>query len=262
MAVRGIANSTPVVGDPVERRAEPGPRRGGSLTRFVGGTLLNVAAFGGIVCLVLVVLAVGFNLTLIMFRTGSMGPGIPAGSVALVQEIAASEIRVGDVVTVDRAGALPITHRVTSIATTGSADTTTSAGTPISAPDDARVITLRGDANPADDPAPYTVTQVRIVLGSVPGLAVVVMWFSNPWVLAALTLGAAVLVTWAFWPRAGAPRTEASEVGHKASGPDSASDIFTAPSCAGASDSHGANPDATASDAPVSAPPPGAGGSP
>lgn len=155
-------------------------------------------------CLVLVVLAVGFNLTLIRFRTGSMGPGIPAGSVALVHEIAASEIRVGDILTVDRAGALPITHRVTSVATAGSSDTTTSAGIPISAPGDARVITLRGDANPAADPAPYTVTQVRIVLGSVPGLAVVIMWFSNPWVLAALTLGAAVLVTWAFWPRADA----------------------------------------------------------
>ncbi|MDJ0376918.1 S26 family signal peptidase [Cryobacterium sp. PH31-L1] len=174
--------------------------------RFIAGTGLNLAAVGGVVCLVLVVMAVGFNLTLIMFRTGSMGPGIPAGSVALVHEIAASEIRVGDVVTVDRAGALPITHRVTSVTTlpeapAGADISATSGGAPLTQPSEARVITLKGDANTAADPAPYTVTLVRIVLASVPGLAVVVVWFSNPWVLAALAVGAAVLVTWAFWPR-------------------------------------------------------------
>ena len=50
-----------------------------------------------------------------MFKTGSMSPTITAGSVALVREIPASEINVGDVVTVDREDALPVTHRVTSI---------------------------------------------------------------------------------------------------------------------------------------------------
>ncbi len=57
-----------------------------------------------------------FNVTLMMFKTGSMSPTIPAGSVALVREIPASEIQVGDVVTVARPDALPVTHRVTSVA--------------------------------------------------------------------------------------------------------------------------------------------------
>jgi signal peptidase len=66
---------------------------------------------------------------------------------------------------------------------------------------DVRTITMKGDANAEPDPAPYTVSQVRLVMGSVPGLARVIVWFANPLVLGALTIGAAALVTWAFWPR-------------------------------------------------------------
>jgi signal peptidase len=114
-----------------------------------------------------------------------MEPTIPTGSLAVVHQIPASEIRVGDVVTVDREGQLPVTHRVTSVQGAG----------------DTRTITLRGDANPTDDPDPYVVSQVRIVWFSLPGWANVVVWFSNPVVLGGLTVGATVLVTWAFWPR-------------------------------------------------------------
>lgn len=162
-------------------------KRARGIGGFLSGALLNLAALGGLICLVLVVLAFVFNATLIMFKTGSMGPTIPAGSLALVREIPAPDIRVGDVVTVDRPAALPITHRVTSVTggTSGSE----------------RVITMKGDANEAGDPAPYTVSTVRIVLASAPGLAYGVVWLSNPWVLAILALGASTLVTWAFWPR-------------------------------------------------------------
>jgi signal peptidase len=66
---------------------------------------------------------------------------------------------------------------------------------------DTRTITLRGDANPTDDIAPYVVSTVREVWLSVPGWANVVVWFSNPLVLGGLTVGATALVTWAFWPR-------------------------------------------------------------
>src|SRR5690606_30754746 len=117
--------------------------------------------------------------------TGSMTPTIPAGSIAFVQQIPASEIRVGDIVTVDRPGELPVTHRVTSV--TGEGDT--------------RTITMKGDANTVEDPQPYTVSDVRRVLFAVPGLANVVVWFSNPLVLGSITVLASLLVTWAFWPR-------------------------------------------------------------
>lgn len=151
----------------------------------LGDVLLWIAAIGGVLCILGVAATFALHVSLIMFKTGSMSPTIPAGSLAVVHEIPASEIRVGDVVTVDRAGELPVTHRVTSVA--GSGDT--------------RTITLRGDANPTDDAAPYVVSAVRIVWLSIPGWANVVVWFSNPLVLGALTLGATALVTWAFWPR-------------------------------------------------------------
>lgn len=157
--------------------------------RILREVLLTCAALGGAICIVLAVLAFTGGYSLILFMTGSMTPTIPAGSVALVQRVPASELHVGDIVTVDRPDALPITHRVTSIA-----DGASSAE---------RVITLRGDANPTDDPLPYTVSEVRIVRGSVPYLAPVIGQFGNPWVLGGLTLGAALLVSWAFWPRRG-----------------------------------------------------------
>jgi signal peptidase len=154
--------------------------------------LLWIAAIGGVVCIVLVVLAYTAGITLIMFKTGSMSPTIPAGSVAVVQRIPAAEVEVGDVVTVDREGELPVTHRVTTIVP--------------GATDAERVITLKGDANATEDPFPYTVSSVRTVLFSVPGIATVIVAMGNPFVLGGITVAAAVLVVWAFWPRDGRRR--------------------------------------------------------
>ncbi|ODU64144.1 MAG: signal peptidase I [Micrococcales bacterium 70-64] len=152
----------------------------------VGSVLLTIAAIGGVVCILLVVLAVVFHITLIMFKTGSMSPTIPTGSLAVVGEVGGDEIRVGDIITVDRQDALPITHRVTSVTPLG--------GGAVS-------ITMRGDANAVEDPAPYVVSTARRVLFSVPGLAYAVSAVSNPLALGGITIGAAAIVTWAFWPR-------------------------------------------------------------
>ena len=169
-----------------------GRARGSRAAGWLGNALLNLAALGGLICLVLVVLAFTANITLIMFKTGSMSPTIPAGSVALVRQVDASTVSVGDVVTVDRVAALPITHRVTSVSP---------APAEAGLGPEGREITIRGDANDSDDPVPYTVSTVRTVLGSVPGLAYFVVGLSNPFVLGGFALGASLLVTWAFWPR-------------------------------------------------------------
>ncbi|WP_247631041.1 signal peptidase I [Microbacterium croceum] len=175
---------------PSGRRRHPG--------RLIADALLWIAAVGGVLCIVLVVLAFTAQITLIMFRTGSMSPTIPAGSVAVVQRVPASDIAIGDVVTVDRVDALPITHRVTSVEQGATADE--------------RIITMRGDANADDDPFPYTATSVRIVLFSIPGIATAIVGMGNPYVLGALTLAATTLVVWAFWPRAEpSERSERSE---------------------------------------------------
>lgn len=177
----------------------PSPRRPTrrGLGRVLADILLWLAAAAGVICMVLVIVAFTANITLIMFRTGSMAPTIPAGSVAVVQSVAASDVQIGDVVTVDRAGDLPVTHRITSIAPGASADE--------------RVITMRGDANAADDPYPYAVQTVRVVLFSIPGIATVIVAMGNPYVLGGLTLGATALVVWAFWPRSPKARREPHE---------------------------------------------------
>ncbi len=157
-----------------------------SVGGILGEVALTAAALGGLVCIVLVVLAVAFGLTLIMFKTGSMAPTIPAGSLALVHDIPAGEVRVGDVVTLSRPSKLPVTHRVTSVTqVTG----------------ETFAITMRGDANESDDVAPYLVERARIVVASTPGLANVVVAISQPFVMAGLSVAAGALVTWAFWPR-------------------------------------------------------------
>ena len=170
-------------------------RRSGRIAREA---LLTLAALGGAACILFAVLAFAGGYSLMLFKTGSMAPTIPAGSVALVQRVPASDLRTGDIVTVDRPGALPITHRVTSIEE--------------GAASGERIITMRGDANAADDPTPYTISDARIVRGSVPHLASVLAQFGNPWVLGGLTLGAAALVSWAFWPRKRPSAEEADDL--------------------------------------------------
>lgn len=168
---------------PARAPGRPRARLGG----VVGEAILWAAAAAGAVCIVLVILAVTANISLIMFRTGSMAPTIPAGSVAVVQQVDASEVSVGDVVTIDRPGDLPVTHRVTAIERGGG--------------EGERVITMRGDANDVEDPSPYEVTTVRTVLFSVPGIAPVIVALGNPFVLGGITIAVALLVVWAFWPR-------------------------------------------------------------
>lgn len=175
----------------------------------IGDTALALLAVAGAACIALVIAALAFNVSIMLFSTGSMGPTIPAGSAALVREIPASEVRLGDVVTVDRPGRLPVTHRVVGIAEAAGGD-------------DRRSLTLRGDANPVDDPAPYDVAAVRLVLWSVPGAAPVIAWLGEPLVLGCLTLAMSALVLWAFWPRAprarrdpGGPRSPSAAGGDR-----------------------------------------------
>lgn len=160
-----------------------------SLPSKIGNVLLWLLAAAGAICIILVVVGLWLNVSIMMFRTGSMEPTIQTGSVALVREIPAVEIAEGDVVTVDRGEELlPVTHRVTEI-------------TDVNEATGEVTFVMRGDANDVDDPKPYTTDTVRRAFFSIPGLAPVIQWFQNPYVLGGLTLGATVLVIWAFWPR-------------------------------------------------------------
>jgi len=167
----------------------------GSMTRkrnvgsWLGGAVLNVLAVLGVVCIVLVILSFVFNVSIIMFKTGSMSPTIPAGSASLVREIPAKDMKIGDIVTVDRGeNVLPVTHRVTEIQ---SIDDSTGAVT----------FEMKGDANAEKDPDPYTAETVRTVMFSIPGVAPILQQWRNPFLLGGITIAASLLVVWAFWPR-------------------------------------------------------------
>lgn len=169
-------------------RSKAGTRRK-SLSSWLGAALLNVLAALGVVCIVLVILSFVFNVSIMMFKTGSMSPTITAGSIAFVHEIPADEMEAGDIVTADRGeNVLPVTHRVAAILD--------------SDPRSGEVtFEMKGDANAAKDPEPYTADTVRKVLFSVPGIAPTIQQLRNPFALGGITIAASLLVVWAFWPR-------------------------------------------------------------
>ena len=159
------------------------------LVATFGNMLLWLLAAAGTICIILVIAGLWLNVSIMMFRTGSMEPTIETGSIALVHEIPAMEMSEGDVVTVDRGESLlPVTHRVTEITNVNEATGEVT-------------FTMRGDANDVDDPEPYTTDTVKRAFFSIPGIAPVIQWFQNPYILGGLTLGATALVIWAFWPR-------------------------------------------------------------
>lgn len=163
-------------------------RRPGVCSR-IGDLVLTLASIGGVVCILLVIAALVFDISLMLFKTGSMSPTIPAGSMAVVREIPATDVIVGDVVTVDRPGKLPVTHRVIALEPAGG---------------ELVLLTMQGDANPVPDAEPYVVDRVRIVWWSVPGVASAFLFLGRPWVMLTVAVLVAGLVTWAFWPRTGA----------------------------------------------------------
>jgi signal peptidase len=154
---------------------------------------MAVLALAGLACIAWVAAAAIFGLSLITFATGSMAPTIPTGSLGIVREIPASELKVGDVATLQRGGEpLPITHRVLSVEQSPT-DPSLS------------IVTMQGDANPIPDVFPYYVDTAKVVLWSAPGGAYVTRALSHPLVIGGVTLGIGTLVLWAFWPKK--PRT-------------------------------------------------------
>ena len=147
----------------------------------------------GILAVVWLLVSWIFSLSVIVFVTGSMAPTMPTGTGAVIQTVPASELRVGDVVTVPRSlSGTPVTHRIVAI-------------DDVPGNTDARSLVLRGDANTIDDPAPYVVEDARRVVVGAPGAGWVVIAAKTPAAMAGITLVVAGAVAWALWPTS-APR--------------------------------------------------------
>jgi signal peptidase len=152
---------------------------------WIKGPLIALAGLLGVLAVALTVLPV-FGWNTVVLASGSMSPTYPAGSVLLGQDVPATQVRVGDIVTVQRPGQVPVTHRVIGIQ-----DSIAGAAT----------LRLQGDANATEDPRPYTVERVGLVAGGIPWGGQVLTGIRSPWALGALTIAVAALVLWSWWPR-------------------------------------------------------------
>ncbi len=146
--------------------------------RVAGQILLTAAATVGACCLLLAISGLAFGVRPLIFRSGSMSPTIPAGSLALSRQIPADRIRVGDIVSVP-AGGTRVTHRVVQVTVDGAVAT----------------LELRGDANNAPDQEHYRVSSADRVWFAVPVLGTVIAWLSRPPGVFVLAGYAAIMLT-------------------------------------------------------------------
>jgi signal peptidase len=126
--------------------------------RGVRSVLLSTTAVLGVASIGAVGAGLVLDVRPLVVVSGSMEPTIPVGSLIAGRTVPAADVEVGDVVTVPRrAGTTDlVTHRVVEVRASDAAR-------------GARELVLRGDANATDDPAPYTVTEVRRHVATVPG---------------------------------------------------------------------------------------------
>lgn len=166
----------------------PGHLRATLRGRRLRDWILDACAVGGALCILSLVASVLLGVSVMVFKTGSMSPTIPTGSAAIVREVPASQVRVGEVVTVSLGeGRLPVTHRVTAI------------GEDPANPGQ-YLLRMRGDANEVEDPVEYRADTVRRVWFSVPGAGRALVALAEPRMLFAVTLVMSALVTWTCWP--------------------------------------------------------------
>lgn len=126
---------------------------------------LNIGAVLGLLCIVAASVSMFLGITPLVFQSGSMSPGITTGALGLARTVPASNLEVGEVVSVTNTSGVRITHRVTGLE-------------PMA--DGSVSMTMRGDANNADDPVPYDIYEADRVFFHVNGLGYAVAWLSNP----------------------------------------------------------------------------------
>ncbi|HWM16438.1 MAG TPA: signal peptidase I [Microbacterium sp.] len=172
--------------------------------RLARDGVFGVAALAGVVALVWLGFSLATGATIIVFKTGSMSPQMPVGAAAIAVPVAASELEIGDVVTVQRDDAsLPVTHRVVELRLADRAR--------------AREVVLQGDANATPDLFPYVLERAPRVIAWAPGVGTTLEAAKSPPVMSVLTLIAAALCTWAFWPKSDArPETRRRQSLHRA----------------------------------------------
>lgn len=142
---------------------------------------LNVGAVLGLLCIVAAAVSMFLGITPLIFRSGSMAPTIHTGALGLARSVPADQLQVGDIVSVDDPTGVRITHRIVGVdpaADGGAVDGSATSVTSVT--NGSASIRLRGDANNAEDPAPYVVSEADRVFFHVDYLGYAVAWLTNP----------------------------------------------------------------------------------
>ena len=105
---------------------------------------LTIGAVAGLICVLAAAASMLFGIKPLVFRSGSMSPEITTGSLALARTVPATDLSVGDIVSVVNGQGTRITHRVYEL--------DQQAGNSVT-------VTLKGDANAKPDVEPYFITE-------------------------------------------------------------------------------------------------------
>lgn len=132
--------------------------------RAVRESALTVGAVTGVVCMLLTVAALAFDVRPVIFRSGSMSPAIDTGALAISKSVDAKDLAIGDVVTVKTGAGVRVTHRIQDLSLANGKAT----------------LVLRGDANGVADERAYVVKTADRVLFDIPKAGYVVSWASGP----------------------------------------------------------------------------------
>lgn len=191
-------------------------RRAADVALWVGAVL-------GALSLVVAVLVAVLGLVPLIFTSGSMSPEIPSGSLGIARSVPAAELANDDVVSVESAEGVRVTHRIVAVQQN----------------ETGAVLTLKGDANSEPDAESYAVTAADRLLFSVPWVGHVMSALASPLVL----FGAGVLAAGILFivissarahPRPGGRRLSAgSDRGSQGDGTDRADSTRTSRLAAG-----------------------------
>ena len=170
-AVQTVLDERDLAVAPAESEASPLgpvkiPPRGKGSSRTVtwlAEIALTLGAVFGVAVAGITVVAARSGMQPLVVRSGSMEPTIATGSMILVQRIDASEIRVGDVLAVERPDHTRVTHRVVAVEHRG-----------VTAE-----LTMKGDANEDPDPIPVTVRHAYRLAWQVPMVGKTLAWLAT-----------------------------------------------------------------------------------
>ncbi len=120
-----------------------------------------------VVGLVLLAAAIAwlFDIGSLVVRSDSMAGTYPAGSVTLTHEVPREEVKIGDVILVQRVGRVPVLHRVIELDNTGASP----------------AVRTKGDANATGDSEPFVLPRrVRLAFFGIPSVGYVLSAILTP----------------------------------------------------------------------------------